>query len=178
MARNKRNGSQVFSVEAVREAGLALMALIHPLCELRVEKDGEDAICTVVTQDRRSMLMASVADRAAEAVIPNNGTPHDLFHGLENLATSLDMAAALVGSEDGATLEAVVLVDSVTEAVAALFRRENYRAALSAMARRLDRGAKPSMGEITKLVGPHLPKLDQMKWDVGSIYIRMGWVAN
>lgn len=177
MARNKRKGMQILSVEAVREAGLALMALIHPLCELQVEHDGDDAICTVVAQDRRSMLMASVADRAAEAVIPNNGTPHDMLHGLENLATSLDMAAALTGCAEGVTLEAVALVDGVTEAVTALFRRDCYRAALSELARRLDRGAKPSTGEIAVLMGPWLPKLEQMKQDVGSVYIRMGWVA-
>jgi hypothetical protein len=184
MARNKRNEQQVCSVEAVREAGVALMALIHPLCDLRTTPERGETTYTVIPQDPTARLMAAVADSAAEAVVPNSGRPKSIFSGVESLATSLEMAALILlekpfeDADDEERLQTVAQVDGVTQAVAALFSRNCYRNALSTLARHLERGSKPTALEIEALAGTWLPRLDQVKDDVASVYLRMGWMWN
>lgn len=182
MAGRKKNKAQVLDVKAVREAGMLLMAYLHPLCELRAITGGEQS-CELVPSDPTSYLLAVAAEQAAEAVVPNNATVLDAFGWVERFGLCLDLAASILGNPVGhadskQALQNVGLVELAAAAIAQLFRRDRYRAALTALARLLDTDAVRTLDEITATILPSLPDPNQIKTDVGSLYIRLGWVAD
>lgn len=181
MARSKRLDGHEFSVEAVRAAGEAFMALIHPLCELRAAED--QTAYVVVPHGPTAQLMVAVAGRAALAVVPNCGWLDHRSYSDEDKATEQENAANMLGiPREGRTpvqmLAAVIATDAVAHAVLKWFSRAYCRKAITKLARRFEQETKPSADDIGALVSKCLPTDENVRWDVGLVYIRLGWTLN